>query len=80
MSHGPIEMEVEVQMEAIGHVLHENMPEGYGFALLMFKHGDVEGGRMNYLSDASREDMISALKELLANFEGRGHAPHKTKQ
>lgn len=77
-THGPIESRVVVQMNAIAEVLDDTMPKGWGFTLLMFEFG-TNDGRMNYISNAPREDMISALKELVANFEGRGHsAPTST--
>ena len=44
--------------------------EGYGFALLIFGTGKSDG-RMNYISNSNREDMLAALHELLARFEGR---------
>jgi hypothetical protein len=51
--------------------------KGYGFALFIFPF-DGESGRMNYISNAEREDMLVALKEFIANNEGRGHnAPEK---
>lgn len=43
----------------------------WGFVLLSFRFGEQEGGRINYISNAEREDMIVGLKELLARFEGR---------
>jgi hypothetical protein len=42
-----------------------------GFTLLVFPLGVEEKGRMNYVSNADRRDMIVSLKELVANFEGR---------
>lgn len=45
----------------------------YGFALLTFDFGS--GGRMNWISNANRADMLVALKELIANFEGRAIPP-----
>lgn len=79
-THGPVEAEVHAQMNAIAHVLDDSMPKGWGFTLLMFRFGHGDDKRMNYISNAPREDMLSALKELVANFEGRGHAPPKRRQ
>lgn len=42
-----------------------------GFVLLSFEFGKMEGGRVNYISNARREDMIVAMKELLGRWEGR---------
>ena len=41
-----------------------------GFAILMFGMNENEG-RMNYISNGERVDMISALKEFIAHLEGR---------
>lgn len=79
MSAGPIEAEVRAQMNAIGEVIGEALPDGYGFTLLVFGLGKHEG-RMNYISSADRADMLAAMKELIANFEGRAHQPPKGKQ
>lgn len=42
-----------------------------GFVLLAFEFGKTEGGRVNYISNGEREDMISAMREWLARAEGR---------
>jgi len=45
-------------------------PDGkkYGFALLVFKFDDVEG-TVNYISNAGREDMLSAMKAFIKRNE-----------
>lgn len=43
--------------------------QDYGFALMVFPF--VEGGRCNYISNASRQSMVAALKEQLARLEGQ---------
>jgi len=46
-----------------------------GFVLLVFPFDDIEGpagqGRINYISNGKREDIVIALKEILARFEGQ---------
>lgn len=73
--HGPIEAALHGVMNGVAEVLEDVLPAGYGFALLAFKLNVAGPGHMNYISNAERADMIAALKELIANFEGRGHAP-----
>ena len=53
----------------------------YGFSLLVFPfaQNDKGNGRMNYISNANREDMLAAMKEFIANAEGRLQH-HTTKQ
>lgn len=74
----PIEKQHFKTMNEIGRILDGAInPDGkksYGFALLVFPfNGDA--GRMNYISNAEREDMIVAMKEFIANAEGRAHYP-----
>lgn len=42
-----------------------------GFVLLVFPFGETEGRRANYISNASRKDIVSTLKEIAARFEGQ---------
>jgi hypothetical protein len=40
------------------------------FALLVFPGGGPEGAMANWISNGKREDMVVALKEIIARFEG----------
>lgn len=51
-----------------------------GFILLMAEFGKIEDGRVNYISNGEREDMIAMLREYLARIEGRAHDGPTTKQ
>jgi len=42
-----------------------------GFVLLMFPFDAGEGARTNYISNADRKDIVVALKEIVARFEGQ---------
>jgi hypothetical protein len=46
-------------------------PKRVAFVVLTANFGDFEGGRVNYVSNAERADIIVMLKELLARWEGR---------
>lgn len=46
-------------------------PKTVGFAVLLFEFGKLKAGRMNWISNAERKDMIVALKEMVAQLEGR---------
>lgn len=50
----------------IADMVSDLLPEGVGFALMLFHFG--EGGFMSYVSNARREDMIRALEEQLERF------------
>lgn len=70
----PIEPKYKTTMNDIAHILDDILngdtrPKTHGFVLLMFEFGHDKN--MNYISNADRQDMISALKELVARFEGR---------
>ena len=80
-THGPIQEEYHKLMEAIAHGL-DNMfnpdhtkdkanPKETGFVLLVFPFGDADSGRINYISNGDRHDCVTAMKELVARFEGR---------
>jgi hypothetical protein len=88
-----ISIEYRAQMRAVAETLDEflngkNTPKHKrqtGFCVLMFPFGDPTGNphrdRINYISNANRQDMIIAMKELISRFEGRhieeqpGHIP-----
>jgi hypothetical protein len=42
--------------------------EGRGFPLLVFPLND-QGGFMNYISNAQRDDMLTAMREFIATSE-----------
>lgn len=49
----------------------ESDKKKWGFALLVFPFGQEPEGRMNWISNGQREDMLVALKEFIARHEGR---------
>lgn len=48
-----------------------------GFVLLISEFGKIEGGRVNYISNGDRADMIAMMKEYIARAEGRYVAPEE---
>jgi len=64
--HSDIEEAHLAVMKALGALLRTQFPQ-HGFALLVFDFNSP--GRMNYISNAQRNDMIHALKELIHKFE-----------
>jgi hypothetical protein len=78
MTHGPIEHDQRAQMNALAQAIDElfNGPDQgadrkVAFVVLTAKFGDYEGGRVNYISNGERGDIITMMKELIARFEGR---------
>lgn len=80
-SHGPIQEGQREVMNALAYGLDDifNPPplpglprqKKIGFVLLTAYFGQIEDGRVNYISNGEREDMVAMLKELLARFEGQ---------
>jgi hypothetical protein len=54
-----------------GFLNGKQQPKRLGFVIMVFPFDAPEGARTNYVSNADREDMIVALKEVVARFEGR---------
>lgn len=74
----PIDPQYRDTMKALASGLDEVLG-GLGFALLIFEHGKIDGGRVNYISNSNRDDMLSAMREFIARNEGRAHdAPGAT--
>lgn len=46
-------------------------PKKTGFVVLVFPFDGPEGQRTNYVSNSKREDIVAALKEIVARFEGQ---------
>lgn len=59
--------EAEQSARALGRVIYDVMPDGWGFTLMMFSYG--EGGNTTYISTARREDMLKALREMIEKLE-----------
>lgn len=87
-THGPIEAEHRANMNAIAEALDEvlNGPKlpgvkrRIGFVLLLSEFGKMEGGRVNYISNGERAEMLTMMKEYLARAEGRVQPEPKTRQ
>jgi len=62
--------ELEEVARDIGHTIGGALPEGVGFALMIFDFGP--GGHMTYLSNAGRAEMVKALRETVAMVERAG--------
>lgn len=79
MTHGPIQEAYRQQMNKLARVIDEffngkrkpNRKPKVGFILLTAEFGKIECGRVNYISNGERADMIAMLREYLARAEGR---------
>ncbi len=75
-THKPIEPRHHDLMNAVAGGLDEifngnEAPKKIAFVLLVAETGHIDNGRVNYISNGHRDDMVLMLKELLARFEGR---------
>lgn len=78
----PIEPKMHRLMNDIGHIIAKAIKDcdtNYGFALLVFPFGHGADHRINYISNANREDMLATMKEFIARVEGR-HVENNTRQ
>lgn len=67
--HRPMDPEVKATANRIAALIASTLPPGWGFALLTFPMGEGDG-RMNYISNAERDTMRDAMRELLARWDG----------
>lgn len=72
----PIQPAFSEMMQRIAAAIDEGFngttgPKKVGFVLLTAEFGKIEGGRVNYISNAERDDMIAMMKEYIARLEGR---------
>lgn len=88
MTHGPIQEQYRKQMNRLAKLIDEffngrrkpNRKPTVGFILLTAEFGKIEGGKVNYISNGNREDMIAMMREYLARAEGRYSEGSETKQ
>lgn len=79
----PIQAQYRARMNRLARQIDESLngrrkpgqAPRLGFILLTAEFGRVEGGRVNYISNGQRGDMIAMLREYLARVEGRYHEP-----
>ena len=76
MADAPIQSKHRETLNAIAKGLDdvlngEAQPKTLGFALFVFEFGHIEANRVNYISNASRPEMLVAVREWLARAEGR---------
>lgn len=78
----PIQAQYLASMNALAAKIDKGLngsrkPKRLGFVLLTAEFGKIEGGRVNYISNGERADMIAMLREYLARIEGRVQEPPK---
>jgi hypothetical protein len=66
----PRDANTREQLQAIGRAIDEGLPQGWGFFLMAFPFNDAPG-RMNYISNANRTDVIKLMKEWIEKEEAK---------
>lgn len=56
-------------MQDLARHIQSKIGKNYGFSLLIYEHNN-DTGRMNYVSNSQREDVIKAMKEFIEQTEG----------
>ena len=79
LGDGPVDKEYREGMKLVAKTIDEmfngELPKGereVGFVLMVFPFG--RSGRVNYMSNCDRAEVIATMKEQIARFEGR-HVP-----
>lgn len=75
----PIQAQYRARMNRLAKQIDESLngrrkpgkKPALGFILLTAEFGKIDGGRVNYISNGERADMIAMLREYLARVEGR---------
>lgn len=84
----PIQAEHHAMMNALAGGIDEilngapkpGVKPKLGFILLVAEFGKIDGGRVNYISNGQRADMLAMLREYLARIEGRYVEPTEAPQ
>ncbi len=56
---------VKSKLKGIARKIQDDLPNGYGFALLTFNFGENENNEMMYVSNANREDIVKSMQEFI---------------
>lgn len=62
-------------MQRIANVVNDLLPDKWGFFVMAFPLGD-EPGRMNYVSNANREDIVKLMREFISKQNPKNFGTH----
>lgn len=57
--------EIRLRLQDIGRLIKRELPEGWGFTMLVASHGTVEGVTL-YISTVDRADALQLMREFIA--------------
>jgi hypothetical protein len=56
------------QMQKIARLVNEELPDGWGFFVMAYPFNDL-AGRMNYVANGERSDVLKLMREFIAKNE-----------
>jgi len=66
------------QMQKLGRLVDEELPQGWGFFIMAFPFNDAPG-RMNYVANGQQADILKLMREFIEKKERigklEGHHP-----
>lgn len=65
-----VEQMLTPELQRIAAMIQAELPEGWGFGLLMFEFSPIPGGPLLWVSNGQRPDMIAAMKEYIERKGG----------
>lgn len=76
MGHDVIQKEFADKMNALARAIDslfnvDGQPPAVGFVLLAAKFGEIDAGRVNYISNGDRDSMVQMMEELLGRFKAK---------
>ena len=65
-----VEQMLTPELQRLAKMIQAELPEGWGFGLLMFEFSEEPGGPLLWVSNAERPQMIAAMKEYVERKGG----------
>lgn len=61
---------IKSKLQSIAQNIDQELPEGFGFALLTFKfNAEPDTSELMYVANADRQDIVKAMKEWIEKTE-----------
>lgn len=67
---------IKEHLKEIAEQVKNMLPKGSGFMLFAFDFGEDDSRRMQYISNAKREDAFAALREFMQKVNDENYGKH----